>query len=149
MDLSLIKKWEGFRDRAYQCSAKKWTIGYGTTYLQSEKRSVKESDVITKEEALSELEKHVSKYIQPSLDNLESEFGEIPIALKEALASLAYNVGSSCLKSKKFKSALVNKNVEEMSAWFGMWRLVNGEVNKGLVNRRNDEIKHFENKIWL
>ena len=43
--LDLIKKHEGYRDNAYLCPAKVWTIGYGNTFYESG-RKVKEGDVI-------------------------------------------------------------------------------------------------------
>ena len=43
--IDLIKKYEGFRAKAYRCSADKWTIGYGHTL------NVKSTDVIDKAQA--------------------------------------------------------------------------------------------------
>ena len=57
--LSLIKKFEGLRLKAYKCSANVLTIGYGHT------GGVKETDKITLEEADSLL-----KRILQSLKNM-------------------------------------------------------------------------------
>lgn len=149
LDLSLIMKWEGYREYAYLCQAGKWTVGYGSTFLTSKNRSVKEGDSLSKDKALEELHAHVSKSILPKIEEVEKSHGEIPKSLKESLCSLAYNEGSSCLNSQTFKKALDAKDAREMASWFRMWRLVKGEVNEGLVNRRNDEVEHFQHRIWV
>lgn len=43
--IDLIKKYEGFRAKAYRCPADVWTIGYGHTL------NVKSTDVIDKAQA--------------------------------------------------------------------------------------------------
>ena len=43
--IALIKKFEGCKLDAYQCSADVWTIGFGTT------KGVKEGDACTQDEA--------------------------------------------------------------------------------------------------
>ena len=47
--IELVKEREGFRAKAYKCSAGVWTIGHGET------KGVKPSDVITEPEALRKL----------------------------------------------------------------------------------------------
>ena len=46
----LIKQFEGLKLKAYQCSAGKWTIGFGNTFYEDGK-PVKQGDVITRERA--------------------------------------------------------------------------------------------------
>lgn len=148
IDLELIKKWEGYRETAYKCSAGKWTVGYGSTFLISKNRSVKEGDILDKVEAEKELRNHVENNILKKLNSIEDSYGIIPSQLKTALISLAYNVGVSCFNSQVFRKALQENNVNEMASWFRMWRLVAGEVSEGLVNRRKDEVALFEHIIW-
>jgi lysozyme len=61
--LSLIKKFEGCRLKAYYCSGGVLTIGYGHT------GGVKETDTITQEEADELLEKDVLKFEEYVEDN--------------------------------------------------------------------------------
>ncbi len=46
----LIKSFEGCKLKAYQCSAKKWTIGYGNTFFE-DGTPVKIGDAITQDKA--------------------------------------------------------------------------------------------------
>lgn len=149
IDLSLIRKWEGFRPDAYKCSAGRWTIGYGSTYLTTKGRKVEEGDTITVDVAEVELNAYVNDLVKTRFESLEKVYGELPTELKESLCSLAYNVGVGCLNSETFKKALEKKSILDMADWFRKWRLVGGEVNKGLVNRRRDEIRNFKRMVWL
>lgn len=47
--IDIVKKWEGFRSEAYQCSAGIWTVGYGTTRINN--KPVKSRDTVTEPEA--------------------------------------------------------------------------------------------------
>ena len=46
----LIKHFEGCKLTAYQCSANRWTIGYGNTFFE-DGTPVKQGDTITQERA--------------------------------------------------------------------------------------------------
>ena len=54
--VNLIKNFEGYREKAYKCSAGKLTIGYGHT------DGVYEDQTITKEQAENFLKKDVEKF---------------------------------------------------------------------------------------
>jgi lysozyme len=86
----LIQHYESLMLEAYQCSAKKWTIGYGNTFYE-DGTPVKKGDKITVERAeslfdliLDKFEKEVSSLLTRTVT--EDQFS--------ALVSFAYNVGS-------------------------------------------------------
>ena len=89
--ISLIESFEGYRDKAYQCPAGIWTIGYGTTKYPSGVK-VKQGDICTKEQAhewkaydVLRYEANVMKF-HPIYKHNQNEF--------DALVSFAYNIGS-------------------------------------------------------
>lgn len=146
VDLSLIKKWEGLRLKAYQCSAGVWTIGYGNTYYIDGKK-VEKGDEITEEKSENLLQDYVKTFIMPAIYKLMEIYNDLPKELIESLVSLSYNVGTNCLRSENLKKHLGPKNKEGVANWFLKWKYAGGQVNQGLINRRRDEVNNFAN-IW-
>lgn len=99
----LIKKEEGFRTKAYLDSAGVPTIGWGFTTIDG--RPVKMGDTITREEALTQLEKQLPKY-QTFKDKVSVPLTEDQEA---ALTSFEYNLGSG-IWDKGAKSILYAVN---------------------------------------
>lgn len=102
---SLIRRFEGCRLRAYQCSAKKWTIGWGNTFYE-DGSSVKQGDVITQERAdrlfvilLDQFAAQLRPLITARVN--DNQFG--------ALLSFAYNAGVGAFRNSTLRR-LVNTN---------------------------------------
>jgi len=131
--IALIKKWESCRLTAYQCSAGKWTIGFGNTFYENGSK-VKEGDKITQARAeelfknlLPKFESIVNKKIKLSLN--QNQF--------DALVSHTWNTGGSDtlfdLVNRKAKDSYIRD-------WFETkYITANGKVLKGLVSRRKEE----------
>lgn len=131
--IALIKKWESCRLTAYQCSAGKWTIGFGNTFYENGSK-VKEGDKITKARAeelfknlLPKFESIVNKKIKLSLN--QNQF--------DALVSHTWNTGGSDtlfdLVNRKAKDSYIRD-------WFETkYITANGKVLKGLISRRKEE----------
>ena len=131
--IALIKKWESCRLTAYQCSAGKWTIGWGNTFYEDGNK-VKEGDKITQVRAeelfknlLPKFESIVNKKIKLSLN--QNQF--------DALVSHTWNTGGSDtlfdLVNRKAKDSYIRD-------WFETkYITANGKVLKGLVSRRKEE----------
>lgn len=85
----LVKKEEGFRTKAYLDSAGVPTIGFGFTTIDG--KPVKMGDTITREEALTQLEKQLPKY-----QTFKSKLSGISLSEDQeaALTSFEYNLGS-------------------------------------------------------
>jgi len=146
--IDLVKKWEGFKAKAYLCPAGVWTIGYGTTSRASIGIEVSQGMTISEKEAERLLRIGLEKFasqIRPMIKRPinDNQFG--------AFLSLAYNIGpgsfgkSSALRH--FNNGDNASATQAMRAWNKA--RVNGklQVLQGLVNRREDEIKLFNTPV--
>lgn len=132
----LIKSFEGCKLKAYQCSAMKWTIGFGNTFYEDGK-PVLPGHAITQEKAeqlfeliANEFSDKVSKLVT-SMVTL-NQFG--------ALVSFAYNCGVINLKnSTLLKKVNANQNDLSIRSEFIKWNKANGKVLAGLTRRREAE----------
>jgi len=146
--LKLIESFEGLFLKAYQCQAKRWTIGYGTIkYPNGEK--VKKGDVCTPEQAnnwlrfeviekCGELDRVIAKY---NVSFTQNQF--------DAVSSFIYNTGAGVLKSdRSFGSALIAKDQKGMAdslLLYCKYRNLFGMkvTSRGLLNRRKAERELF------
>lgn len=133
---SLIRRFEGCRLRAYQCSAKKWTIGWGNTFYE-DGSSVKQGDVITQERAdrlfvilLDQFAAQLRPLITARVN--DNQFG--------ALLSFAYNAGIGAFRNSTLRR-LVNTNRDSnlIRLEFAKWNKAGGKVLLGLTRRRKAE----------
>lgn len=132
--INLIKKFEGIKLKAYQCSAGVWTIGYGHT------SGVKSTDVITKEQAESLLNSDLPKY-EAKVNKYISRYGWNQNEF-DALVSFAFNVGSiDKLTANGTRSRKVI--ADKMLAYNG----AGGKVIDGLITRRKAERELFLTKV--
>lgn len=144
--IELIKRFEGFRTKAYKCSAGVWTIGYGATYYMDGTK-VKEGDTITEAKAEELLNWMVEVQYGASVNNLVKVY--ITPYQHDALTSFAYNVGSGNLKTSTLLKK-VNKNPEDPSIAneFAKWNKCNGKELAGLTRRRKAESELYF-KEWI
>lgn len=124
-----IKKWEGYRDKAYLCPAGVWTIGWGHT------GGVKEGDTCTKAQA--------DAWIRSDLQSAQTglaKYINVPVSANQfiALLSLAYNLGAQGVVDKcpKMLRALNAKDYDGAADEF--LDVTNGGL-AGLVARRRRE----------
>ena len=132
----LIKKFEGLRLKAYQCSSSVWTIGWGTTMINGVK--VKSGDIIDLEMAEKlfrmDLEKHeaiVNSKLQISLN--QNQF--------DSLVSHTYNTGGSdtLFELINFQSSSI-----KICQWIeNTYITSSGNLMLGLVKRRQIEADFF------
>lgn len=132
--IQMVRDFEGFRDKAYQCSAGVWTLGYGHT------RGVKKGMTCTKDQAdmwlsedLGEAEAAVIKYVKvPLTDN---QYG--------ALVDFTFNLGQGSLASSTLLRLLNDGDYTKAADQFTRWVKADGNVIEGLVRRREAEKKLF------
>ena len=132
----LIKSFEGCKLKAYQCSAKKWTIGYGNTFFE-DGTPVVAGNAISQQKAedmfeliASEFASKVAKLVTSNVT--ENQFG--------ALVSFAYNCGAVNLqKSTLLKKVNANHNDQSIRGEFLKWNKAGGKVLAGLSRRREAE----------
>lgn len=131
----IIKFSEGCKLTAYQCPAKIWTIGYGSTFYKDGKK-VKQGDTISQNQAdtlfdtiLEKFEKDVKKLIKVKIN--DNQFG--------AIISFAYNLGIANLKSSTLLKKINANDFFEASQEFMKWNKAGGKVLNGLTIRRKKE----------
>lgn len=134
--IDLVKSFEGFKEHAYQCPAKVWTIGYGTT------ENVQPGDTVTEAEACELLRQDVQKAAD-AVDDLVAV--EISQSQYDALCSLIYNIGREAFKNSTLLK-LLNSGAafESVGAQFDRWNKAGGKVLAGLSRRRFAERAMFE-----
>ena len=133
----MIMKHEGVRLKAYLCTAKVPTIGWGNTVYENATK-VKMGDEITLDRAkelfdliIIKFEKNVLSALKGIVVN-QNQF--------DALVSFTYNVGFGNLnKSTLLKKVIANPNDITIRNEFMKWNKAGGKVLNGLTKRRVDE----------
>jgi len=135
--LPIIQKFEGFRTKAYQCSAGVWTIGWGTT------EGVKKGDAITRSDA----EKRLCEYVAKSQKDI-TRLVEVPLNdyQEAALLSFVYNIGINGFAKSTLLKKLNRRDYAGAANEFRRWNKAGGVVLAGLVKRRKAEAELFLTK---
>lgn len=144
LGLELIKKYEGFKAKAYLCPANVPTIGYGSTYYEDDTKVKLTDSPITQERATELLEALLVSY-ERSVDSYcvdtinQNQF--------DALCSFAYNCGVGNLKSSTLlKKVNKNPNDPTIKDEFIKWNKGGGKVLTGLTKRRIEEAQLYFNE---
>lgn len=138
--IDLIIKWEGFKDRAYLCSANVWTIGFGSTrWLNGD--PVKQGETITKKLAEQLLITDISRFSEQV-----RRLVNVPLTQPQfdALVSFTYNLGGGALERSTLLKKLNQGDYKGAAKEFERWVKAGGKRVQGLVNRRADERRMFE-----
>lgn len=131
-----IEQFEGFKEAAYLCPAKCWTVGFGHTGPD-----VKEGQVVTYKEAYELL----CKDIRDRMTAL-APFINVPVTEGQCIAitSLAFNVGVGSVKGSRMLRKLNAGDIEGAASEFtDGWNTAGGKVLPGLTRRRQTEAKLF------
>lgn len=136
-----LQDWEGFSASMYRDSGGLATIGHGQR-LRGECEGMAEYDChITAEVSDQLLGNEVYRVTKKLEAWIDVPLNDNQIA---ALVSFAYNVGDSAF----FKSTLLRKLnagcYECVPVELRKWVLVNGKKSRGLINRREKEIR-----LWM
>jgi lysozyme len=135
--VNLIKKWEGFKSKAYRDSVGIWTVGYGQTG-----HNINSNTKITLEEAENFLINHL-KNVEDVINNRV----KVPITQNQfdALCSFLYNIGTSKFTEENCTLLrLINQgNYRGAAEEFPKWNRAGGKILQGLTNRRLDERELF------
>lgn len=133
--IALIKRFEGCRLEAYQCSAGIWTIGYGHT------GGVQRGDSITQIEADELLAKDLLKFELGVCKLVKAPLNQNQF---DALVSFAYNCGLHALKTSTLLRKIHTGNLSGAAEEFLRWNKAGGKVLAGLTTRREAEKTLFE-----
>lgn len=135
--IDLIKKFEGFSNKEYICPAGKPTIGYGHVILADEyfqePMTQRHAEILLKKD-LEPREKSLNRLLKVNIN--QNQF--------DALISLIYNIGVDNFRKSTLLKFINGRLFDKVPDQFRRWRFSNGKVLKGLVNRREEEIK-----LWL
>ena len=137
--IALIKKFEGCKLEAYQCSAAVWTIGYGHTagVVSGDKITHESAEDLLKED-LNEFEGYVLKYIDPVLD--QNQF--------DALVAWTFNLGPNNLRESTLRTRINSGDFADVPHQLKRWNKAGGNVLDGLIRRREAEALLWLGKEW-
>ncbi|MBD2499629.1 glycoside hydrolase family protein [Anabaena azotica] len=142
--LDIIKKWEGFSNKAYLDPVNIPTIGYGTIRYPNGQK-VELDDVISEQEAEDLLKLECDEVAETVKKNVTVALNQNQF---DALVSLCYNIGTGAFAGstllKKLNAGDYSGAAEQFLVWDKATK--NGEkiVLPGLTNRRKDEKALFE-----
>ena len=159
LGVEVIKRFEGFRENAYQDEGGVWTIGYGSTeaalgYAVTPGMKISESEANTLliDHLNNVYVPAVKRYVNPTLFNDE---GRVIITAGvtqgefDAMVSFVYNAGpgnfSSSTLLKKFNAGDHDGAAKEFLVWNKVTNKETGkkEVSAGLTVRRQEEMEIF------
>jgi lysozyme len=130
----LIKEFEGERLTAYLDGKGVPTIGIGHT------KGVKLGQVITKEQSKA-------FFIEDTKNALSDVLRLVKVPLEQgqldALVSFTFNLGGRQLSTSTLLKKLNKGDYKGAANEFPRWKYDNGEVQRGLVRRRDAEMKLF------
>jgi lysozyme len=134
--LSIIKKYEGFRSKAYICPGGYKTIGYGHLLKKNEAyENISENDA---DELLIEdikkIEKSMIRLINVSLTQNQID----------ALISFCFNVGVGSFQRSTMRQKINRLEHMLVPDEFKKWIFANGKKLKGLVLRRHEESNLYQ-----
>ena len=135
--INLIKLFEGFRSKAYKCSAGVSTIGFGNTFYENGTKVNLNDPEITVERG-----EELLKFILRSFEQYVDSYCRDDISQQnfDALVSFCYNVGPANLKSSTLlKKVNINPIDESIRLEFAKWNKGGGKILQGLVKRRKAE----------
>lgn len=139
--LNFIAEIEKFSAKAYN-DYKQWSIGYGTGIMPSG-RPVKSGDTVTKEQAWEMLKRDV-----PLRGAIVNRHVTAPINQNQfdALVSFVYNFNETDFKNSTLLDRInANPNdFEGVAAQFRRWVNAGGVPLKGLIERREKEIRLYQ-----
>jgi Phage-related lysozyme (muraminidase) len=131
----LVKRFEGFRSKAYLCPAGIRTVGYGHTLGVGANAFLSEPEAAAVLDADLELaDIAVSRCVSAPLN--QNQF--------DALASFAFNLGGSALRISTLLKKLNARDYAGAAAEFGRWTWAGGKLLNGPVARRAAERELFE-----
>lgn len=129
--IELIKQFEGLRLNSYQCSAGKWTIGYGHC-----SKDVKPGMTINKVQAEEMLVHDLEIYEKAVNRNIKVELNQNQF---DALVSWTYNLGETNLRNSTLLKTLNSGDFSDVEFQIKRWNKCAGRILPGLVHRRELE----------
>lgn len=136
--LAHVKRWEGFREKAYpdpgSANGLPVTIGYGQTRRNG--KPIKLGETITEAEASKWLVNELAR-----VTGVVHRLVKVPLTDNQlgALVSFTYNVGDNAFASSTLLKKLNAGEYAAVPAQLARWNKNDGKVMEGLTNRRAAE----------
>ena len=147
-----IKRHEGMRLRPYRCPALLWTVGVGHVLYPDQGKlkladrtgyALKEADnrVWTQNEVDALLRRDLARFEQgvarmcPAAVGHQGRF--------DALVSFSFNTGLGMLQRSTLRAKFNRSDFDGAAQEFLKFTKAGGKILKGLVNRRNDEVRMY------
>lgn len=137
--IKLLKQFEGWRSKAYRCSAGVLTIGYGHTSMAGPPK-VTPSMTITKAQGEAILKKDLKKYEKAVNDYVRVQLTQEQF---DALVSFCYNVGPGNFKKSSVLRYVNARRFDDVPSRLMLWNKAGGRVLRGLTRRRAAEGELF------
>lgn len=141
--LELVKRFEGWRGRAYRDAVGVWTIGYGHTSMAGPPR-VTPGLRITRAEGEAILRRDLRRYERVVRDAVRVPLNDNQYA---ALVSFCYNVGPASFRRSSALRYLNRGLYDQVPRRLALWNRAGGRVLRGLVRRRKAEGELFATPI--
>jgi lysozyme len=134
-----IQQRESCQLKAYLCTSKVWTIGYGNTYYEDKTR-VKEGDIITQDRA-----NKLFDLILPTYEKIINNNVKVLLTAFQfdALVSFVYTLGEPTFKASTLLKELNKGNYKKAAAQIQRFNQGSGGYVVGLQNRRVSETEQF------
>lgn len=132
--LDLIKRFEGFKSRAYRDPVGVVTIGWGHT------RTARLGQIVTRQQGEALLRQDIAEF-ERAVETLV----DVPLTDNQfaALVSLAFNIGAGALRRSTLRHKLNAGDYSGAAREFLRWDKAGGRVLKGLSQRRYAEMSLF------
>lgn len=137
--INLIKKYEGFRSRAYRDAVGVWTIGYGHTSMAGAPR-VTPGLTISRAEGEAILARDVQKFADKIAPLIKVRLNDNQFS---ALVSFAYNVGVGGFRRSSVLKRVNAGQYDGVPHRLSLWVKAGGQTLTGLVRRRAAEGELF------
>ncbi len=147
----LLEQWEGSEPEVYLDVAGKKTIGVGHLLTQDELSSgkitiagkaVRYAEGLTNQQILDLLGQDLARFEKAVNDGVK-------VALKQyqfdALVSFSFNVGTGSFQSSTLLKVLNQGKYDEVPDQLRRWVYSGGNKVQGLINRRENEVKLWNN----
>lgn len=132
--ISIIKKFEGCRLKAYYCPAGMLTIGWGATGA-----GITPWTIWSQEQADNRLRLDAITFMLGTKKLLPNANRQVLVALSD----FSYNLGLGRLKASTLRKKIIANNLSAAKIQLLRWNKANGKVLLGLDRRRKTEASLF------
>ena len=132
--LDLIKRFEGYREKAYMCPAGVWTVGYGHT---------KGVTASTKCDTVSAHKFLIADVGEAELAIANATSVKLSQFQFDALVSFVFNLGAGAFRKSTLLRKIDKKDFAGAANEFDKWVFAGGKKQKGLELRRAAEKELF------